>query len=219
MKAADQARDQYEYGDRVTLVPVTAGTCPLALDRENPGAKTVHASRPGPVISGKLPRQGRQPPCLLRTSSVSPGAGEPQGGCILLPSPGIPAGPGVSPGLLSSPFPGQRGKAGPGRSWLCWVFWVFWVWHCPVPVLPQGSQEVGALSLPVRQDPWADFQYGLLDLPGYDRQKHGWHIVTESAGPASPWMGTSLWRPTLSRILPLPGLAEAVGSGMGPHKL
>lgn len=99
---------------------------------------------------------------------------------------------------------------------------MFRVGRCPVCVLPPGSLEVGALSLPVYPDPWADFQYtSFLALPGYDRQKHGWHIVTESAGPASPWVGTSLWRPIYPGFCPFQAwLGQwAVGSGMGPHKL
>lgn len=120
--------------DGVTLVPVTAGTCPLALDERTPG-------REGPVIPGRLPRQGSQPPCLLRTGSVSPGPWEPLGSCVLLPSPGTAAGPGVSTGLLSGGFPGQQGKAGCGERWLCWMFWVG---CCPVCVLLLDSQDVGA---------------------------------------------------------------------------
>lgn len=74
----------------------------------------------------------------------------PLGGCILLPSPGTLAGPGVSAGLLSSPFPGQQSETGPGERCLCWLFRVV---HCAVCVLPLGSPEVSALTLTVHQDP------------------------------------------------------------------
>lgn len=153
-----QPRAQFVYGDGVTLVPVTARTCPLALDLKNPGPRGTMPL--GPVIPGSLPRQSRQPPCLLRTGSVSPGPWEPLGSCILFPSPGTAAGPGVSTGLLGSGFPGRQGKAGPGERWLCWMFWVG---RCPVCVLPLDSQDVGALTLTAPVPEGRGFQHSCVD--------------------------------------------------------
>lgn len=80
----------------------------------------------------------------------------PLGGYILLPSPGTLAGPGVSAGLLSSPFPGQQSEAGPGERCLCWLFRVV---HCAVCVLLLDSPEISTLTLTVHQTqilPWTE---------------------------------------------------------------
>lgn len=146
---------------------------------------------PGTVIPGRLPRQGSQPPCLLRTDSVSPGPWEPLGSCILLPSPGTAAGPGVSTGLLSTGFPGQQGKAGCGERWLCWVFWVG---CCPVCVLPLDSQDVGAHTPTVLQFWRAEFSStavwtAWLCQAGVSLACSD--LTPESTGAASPQAGTS----------------------------
>lgn len=126
------------------------------------------AMPPGAVIPGNLPRPGSQPPCLLRTGSLSPRPWGPPDSCILLPAPGTPA------------VPRPTGQAGPGEEMtLLGVLGVCVVGgSCPVCVLLLDSQEVSALTLTVPRT--CSFPCGLssLDLPACDRREHGWHVLT-----------------------------------------
>ena len=116
---------------------------------------------PGAVIPGNLPRPGSQPPCLLRTGSVSPGPWGPPDSCILLPAPWTPA------------VPRPTGQAGPGEEMtLLDVLGVCVVgeWGCwPVCVLLLDSQEVSALTLTVPRTRSFPCGYSSLDLPACPR--------------------------------------------------
>lgn len=125
-----------------------------------------------------------------------PGPREPPGSCVLLP----PLGPRWAGG-----GGGGGGKAGLG-GWPCWAFWVG-AGRRPVCVLPPDSQEVGALS-------WT--------CPAVTGQKRGWVVgmsgldsrVHRSCPPVG---GHLLCEDQLCLgFLPLPHLAVAVGTGMGP---